>query len=62
MIKTAKKQAFKDMVEEGVIAHYIECERDILLLISEDNIIRVDFRRFNGGDYSKHSLLEECVL
>lgn len=56
-METAKSQALKDMTSVGVITSFIINEKAILEFISEDLSLKVDFRRFNGGHYDKHSLL-----
>ncbi|MBQ1930501.1 MAG: hypothetical protein II344_07730 [Bacteroidales bacterium] len=56
-METAKLQALKDMTSVGVIPAFVTQEKAILEFISEGLSLRVDFRRFNGGHYDKHSLL-----
>jgi hypothetical protein len=56
-METAKHQAFKDMASMGVMSAFVTQEKAILEFVSEGLSLRVDFRRFNGGHYDKHSLL-----
>lgn len=56
-MEKAKLQALKDMTSMGVMSAFITQEKAILEFISEELSFRVDFRKFNGGHYDKHSLL-----
>lgn len=56
-MESARLQAFKDMTSMGVMSAFVTQEKAILEFVSEGLSLRVDFRRFNGGHYDKHSLL-----
>jgi hypothetical protein len=58
-METAKLRALRDMASEGIIISFVIQEKAILEFISEGLSLKIDFRRFNGGHYDKHSLLLE---
>lgn len=54
----AKIQALKDMHSLGIMTSFVLQEKEILEFISEGFSLRVDFRKFNGGHYDKHNILD----
>lgn len=57
---SAKQQAMKDMVACGISTQVLLLEDEILqITCTVEVLVRPDFRKYNGGQYTKIALIQK---